>query len=402
MQVHTSTRSDVSQWERLLGELHENADELVTEFFLQVTRIPPYRRDVVPHTVVRADAIKSFDYLLRRLAGMSMPEWLTGLSESIGRDRAHRDLPLEHLLNAVRLDFQVLWSALRRRADQDDLETLVAHVEEVWQVVDSFTNEIQISFLEERAIMARKQSRDRVALVNRFLDSGAEDLDDLRRVALALGVDIEDTLLVAAAPAHHDGRLHDLYERLLAEDRRAHWQPRGQWSVLLLRWQGDAHAVQSVLAGANCAFAPLSRGAARIPRSVRAATRLAAVLGPDEEDVLGVHDLWDRLAAASLGDLAEDLADAVLSGLDGVRSEERERLLAAVEVWLDHGSIAEVAQRLFCHRNTVINRLRRFKELTGHDVAIPRHAALVAMALCCRTKETRSSSRSPSAGSELV
>jgi DNA-binding PucR family transcriptional regulator len=54
---------------------------------------------------------------------------------------------------------------------------------------------------------------------------------------------------------------------------------------------------------------------------------------------------------------------------------ERERLIEAVRAYLASGSIGASAAELFCHRNTVANRLRRFSELTGVDPMIPAEAA---------------------------
>jgi DNA-binding PucR family transcriptional regulator len=44
------------------------------------------------------------------------------------------------------------------------------------------------------------------------------------------------------------------------------------------------------------------------------------------------------------------------------------------------GSIKEVGDALFLHRNTVFKRLRSFHELTGLDVTVPRDA-VIAMVL---------------------
>ncbi|WP_399494439.1 helix-turn-helix domain-containing protein [Streptomyces sp. P9(2023)] len=41
-------------------------------------------------------------------------------------------------------------------------------------------------------------------------------------------------------------------------------------------------------------------------------------------------------------------------------------LLETLRVWLDCGcSAARAAERLYCHRNTVLNRVSRIAELTG-------------------------------------
>jgi DNA-binding PucR family transcriptional regulator len=45
------------------------------------------------------------------------------------------------------------------------------------------------------------------------------------------------------------------------------------------------------------------------------------------------------------------------------------------------GSVQQTASALFCHRNTVVNRLRRFADLTGRQMTTPADAALVLVAL---------------------
>ncbi|MFB7218576.1 PucR family transcriptional regulator [Streptomyces sp. NPDC056227] len=47
---------------------------------------------------------------------------------------------------------------------------------------------------------------------------------------------------------------------------------------------------------------------------------------------------------------------------------EREALLSTLRVWLDNGcSAARAAELLYCHRNTVLNRIGRIAELTGRS-----------------------------------
>jgi DNA-binding PucR family transcriptional regulator len=84
-----------------------------------------------------------------------------------------------------------------------------------------------------------------------------------------------------------------------------------------------------------------------------------------------------------LSDTAADLVAVELAGLVDVPARERERLLAVVRAYTATGSVADVAARLYCHRNTVLNRLRRFTELTGRDVTVPADAAVVLLALEC-------------------
>jgi hypothetical protein len=48
---------------------------------------------------------------------------------------------------------------------------------------------------------------------------------------------------------------------------------------------------------------------------------------------------------------------------------------------LREGTVSRAAQALYCHRNTVLNRLGRFKEVTGVDPLHPGDASVVRVAL---------------------
>jgi hypothetical protein len=69
---------------------------------------------------------------------------------------------------------------------------------------------------------------------------------------------------------------------------------------------------------------------------------------------------WARLAARSLNAAGNPILADVETALSACGPVERERLVEAVQVYLASGSIGASAAELFCHRNTVANRLRRF------------------------------------------
>ncbi|MBO0851137.1 MAG: helix-turn-helix domain-containing protein, partial [Pseudonocardia sp.] len=129
-----------------------------------------------------------------------------------------------------------------------------------------------------------------------------------------------------------------------------------------------------------CGVGPLAHGLASAPRSARLAGEIVDVL-PELSGPTELSDVWLPLAAARLSDTADDLVESVLGGLASAPARERERLLETVRAYAASGAVAEVAARLYCHRNTVRGRLRRFSELTGRDVTIPAEAATVLLAL---------------------
>jgi hypothetical protein len=373
----------VARWTALVGRLRADADALVAEFVDRVRVIGPYGRGVVPQEVLEADADRTFDYLLRRVAGQPVPERLLDIGPSIGRDRARRGVPLNDLLTAVRLDFRVLWAGLRDRADPADEPLLVSRVEDVWAAVEDYTTQIQVSYQAEAALLARERQGERTMLVASLLAGQDPDPDEVERLAVALDIDVDADLLVAASTSAAGPALRRAADRLGADGRMVHVQSTGRHVVLIARWVGGTGApVRAALAGVPCGVGPLAHGLANVPRSARLAGEIidvsAGTAGPRE-----LADAWLPLAAARLTDTAAELVRTELGGLADVPARERERLLAAVRAYAATGSVAEVAARLYCHRNTVLNRLRRFAELTGRDVTVPRDAAAVLLALQC-------------------
>lgn len=62
-------------------------------------------------------------------------------------------------------------------------------------------------------------------------------------------------------------------------------------------------------------------------------------------------------------------------------------MLETVERYLRTGSVSATARQLYCHRNTVLNRLRQFAAATGRDVMASADATVVTLALRARTYE---------------
>ncbi|AUZ88375.1 PucR family transcriptional regulator, partial [Arthrobacter agilis] len=54
--------------------------------------------------------------------------------------------------------------------------------------------------------------------------------------------------------------------------------------------------------------------------------------------------------------------------------------------YVNSGSVSLAAQQLYCHRNTVLNRLARVHQLTGYDPAVPADAATLIAVLNCRVQ----------------
>jgi hypothetical protein len=251
----------------------------------------------------------------------------------------------------------------------------------VWNAVEEYTAQIQVSYQAEAARLARERMGERTMLVAALLSGGDPSPEEVATAAVALDVDEQADLLVAAAGPPAGRALRQAADRLGADGRMVHVQSTGRHLVLLARWDGGGGAaVRAALAGVPCGVGPLAHGLAAVPRSARLASDIVDALprltGPTE-----AADAWLPLAAARLADAAGDLLGSVLGGLAAAPPRERDRLLETVRVYVASGSIRDVAARLFCHRNTVRGRLLRFTQLTGWDVTVPSQAATVLLAL---------------------
>ncbi|MFF2197150.1 helix-turn-helix domain-containing protein, partial [Streptomyces sp. NPDC058157] len=98
----------------------------------------------------------------------------------------------------------------------------------------------------------------------------------------------------------------------------------------------------------------------------------------------GAALLDERLPAALVAadpELAARLREVVLGPVLALPGQEARVLLVTLGTWLAcQGSTTYAAQRLYCHRNTVSNRLRRLEHLTGRTLSDPAHVVELALA----------------------
>ena len=90
------------------------------------------------------------------------------------------------------------------------------------------------------------------------------------------------------------------------------------------------------------------------------------------------------------------LVRRALGGVLDLDGDERTVLLDTLRSWLDTGgSAGQTAARLCCHRNTVLNRLRRLEGLT--DRSLERVDHLVKWSLTLLTLDVLPTARAPTA-----
>jgi DNA-binding PucR family transcriptional regulator len=81
-------------------------------------------------------------------------------------------------------------------------------------------------------------------------------------------------------------------------------------------------------------------------------------------------------------ELAEQLVRSWLAPLLTVPSVERQQLVETLEMWvIAAGSVRRTAELAHCHRNTVINRMHRIRQITGRDLTDPAVQVEIGLAL---------------------
>lgn len=377
-QAEGFTEHDDAQWLALLSALRERIPDLVEDFMSEVQTRSLYAGYPVDHEDIRRTAPHSFATLLDRVTDPAADT--SDMAERLGSRRAQQGVPLDALTEAVRIDLRLLWRALHRLAGAEHAGLVSARFEGVMRVLDAYVLEVQVAFLAEQAALARDArlgtERELARLFNATVLSEAE----INRVASAMRVGADEEFVLAAfAGEHAAAALAAAEGRLMA----GHVFAYAYRDIECVFWPATRTATQlppeEVLAGIPGVLIPAS-GIADLPRAA-AAGRTVLQAAPPLDKLQTARDLWAPLAAHALDQAVPGTLRELLCGLEDLEEYERERVVATVVAYLDTGSVKGASEAVFCHRNTVINRLGVFRSHTGLDLNLPRQAALAVIAL---------------------
>jgi hypothetical protein len=359
-------------------------DSLVQLFIDRLRTVSPYSSGVVPVEILRPDTEGSFELILRLIADLPVPPRLENICERIGRNRARVGVPLDVLLGVIRTDFTLVWENLLKHAEPEQYPDLVRNAGRVWIALERYTVDIQRAYLDEAAVLARERNQERTVLVAGFLATDGSD-PSLSQVATALGMQTDASFLVAAVPHRAESVLHRAADHLRARRVALHVQSTGLRSLLIAQLPaGGPGTSGDWLKGVPSALGPTAVGLAAVPRVAAICDQIVETLTPEDTGPVTLLDRWPALVVHRVADLMPWLRGAVLPDPKTISESENERLIETVETYLRTGSVAATASSIYCHRNTVINRLNRFAEITGHDVTLPVNAAAVTVALAGR------------------
>jgi hypothetical protein len=364
----------------VLLDLLGDVDVLAEKFVVQLLEVVPYCDGAVERPQLVGDGLTTYERVLRRLLDLPVPARLVEESRGLGRHRAQIDVPLSAVTTGTRLHFRVVWEELAERLSPEALAAAATLPVQVWEAVEEHSTDVQVGYHEAATALAYERDRDRRRIVEAFLDSDGTDEGLLARAAGVLGAGEGDDVFCAFVPSRTG---------LPAGDAGVHLHAWHGGTVVLAHrsrgsWPTRTAArpdLPPVLAGVACGVGPLARGLARVPRAVRVAEQVAAALPARGGGPSRLSDTAVAVAARSLAGLRDAVADDVLHAVLALTPPERDRLLETFDVYAGTGSVAVTAERTFCHRNTVLNRMRRLTECTGLDVTVPAQAAVLLLAV---------------------
>lgn len=369
--------ADRERWLELVSRL--DIEAILADFMKRLEEMPEYRDGKVSIAERSEKSRAAFTEIIAQMRGEGDEENFRRTGFALGVARAHSGISRATLSTVINTDYLVIWNGLVSVADSVDAPLLLRHADLVWGIVEEYGRAAQDGYLAERELIAdERQFRERTLLVE-LIDRDDVSESRAREVAQTLRLPFEETFVVLAAAgveavelrkdinpsARLDGAVSFFYRdsTLMLIATRSAWGS----SILQRAREASYGAIvfidrfDEVRTGAR-----LAHGLAQLPSRADKQRRSL-----DEWPQLVKHELQKSHLAAVV---------EIEAGLDECSESERELLERSIRAYLETGSVREASERLFCHRNTLTNRMRRFAELTGLDVTVPVQAARVVLA----------------------
>src|SRR6201995_4492722 len=228
----------------------------------------------------------------------------------------------------------------------------------------------------------------RTNLIDALLEGRGFDERCLQEVAGYLRLPIHGpfVVIVAHVPTVGDEPLREIESKLRSLDIFSAWRllPDAQVGIVHIKSDQKFDSVVALLSRMTTARVGVSASYVDL-RDTRQALHVARMMlrGPtDSATSVAVFDgSIVATAAVSAPGVMVKTVGAALDYFDGLPDEDREMLFETFRVWQNsEASVSVVADRLFCHPNTVRPPLRRIEKGTGRSLSRPRYVAELCLA----------------------
>lgn len=306
-----------------------------------------------------------------------------------GRRRAEQGIPLEAVLHLFRLGTELLWEMLlaaARRRSPAELEEFVDSVMLLWQATDRVSTAMVEGYRSREIQLQTRLNRRREQLIRVLVEGRGVDPAVAADAEADLGLPAHGryvVVLVVCDPAAEEMAHLPQPAELGMRVVMAPYRDRVVWLVELAEVTADRLAA---LLTSHLHHRAGMSGEVTGLAEIGIAYQLAEIaLHTQPPDAPGVAVLDDRLPEALVvasPRLAQRLADKTLGRVLDLEDEERQVLLETLQAWFRADrSATRAGELLYCHRNTVLNRLRKLEQLTGASLEDDRHQLSCRLAL---------------------
>ncbi|MFF3314404.1 PucR family transcriptional regulator [Streptomyces sp. NPDC003035] len=378
---------------KLLAEactaLLERLPELVDEHLRELHEYEPAYGRIVPfdqHWQEAHDAMRIGIEMIS--APRDSPRRDLQHADEMGRRRAEQGMPLELVVHAYRHAGHLVWDALIEDAAAfpPRLAALTQSATMVWSAVDAQADTASEAYRATELELRRRTDEQLQALLDALLH-GQRSPEVVSRAAA--GLDLPEHGRYAVVVLRHDRREvpEPFHRRVQGAGVRFLWRMGAdcEFGVVSLAEGTGLDALSELLEG-RCpgpgGISPVVVGLSELGRARRLAELALRTCPPDSHQVVRLDRRMGGALVVGQPELAGLLVTDVLGGLLELDPADRAILLETLDVWLDcEGSAGRAAGRLYCHRNTVFNRLRRLEQLTSRSLSRPRDLTEMTLAL---------------------
>ena len=315
----------------------------------------------------------------------------TSSSRDTARRRADQGVPLGSVLHAYRLGFHVIWGALADRAlrkGPEWLDGLVRGSATVWAWVDISSEAVNAEYRDALTESARKDEQQRMLLLDALLEGRLGEWKMLGGSLPAIGLPERGPYLAVSAeiPGAGTENLPGAGQFLRRRGVPSAWRLRAdeQVGVVAVSQDRNAHAIRDLLAEVatgRVGISPEYDDALDTGRTLGIAAVARRCLPPGSTGVASIDDDWAAALVAGAPEISARVVHRLLGQVAALPPAERDILLTTLRAWLECGGNASAAARqLYCHRNTVRNRLHRLEALSGQSLSDPRGVAGLSIA----------------------
>lgn len=399
-----------AQIQRAWASLIDRADAIADDISLQLfekDREWYEKADPEMRSDVRASTREHIRRGILTMSGRTEPgKKAADVWRETGRRRARQGMPMELVLNAYSLGTRVLWEALLEQGARKDLgvddHVLLKAGQRVWHALDVQNAVLVEAYRRESARLQRRDLQRQQGFLDGLVSGRGADPEFARDAAETLGVSADEPVACVVAPFDEslDEPLRGPEDQLERSGRVSHWHIRGGAYFGLVQLGGlglgDLIELLEPLAAGRVGVAVSPDGLTGFASTYLLASRAAQTVPRGSTEVVSVNDRLPEVLLGGSPEVAGLLVAESIGPLLAQPQPQADVLLTTLLSLIEHnGSPTHAAEALYCHRNTVIYRMKQIEQLTGRSLHVPRDRLLLVLGLMAVGRSSRGAAPLP-------